>query len=40
VKKDGATTLLPTADYRFDGSEHLMLFGRDADVDRIVKELR
>jgi trk system potassium uptake protein TrkA len=40
VKKDGATTPLPTADYRFDGSEHLMLFGRDADVDRIVKELR
>ncbi len=40
VKKPGETIPLPGADYVFDGTEHLMVFGRDKDVDRIVRELR
>ncbi len=40
VKKNGETIALPGADYVFGGSEHLMVFGRDSDVEKIVKNLK
>ena len=33
----GAEQTLPPADYRFAGSEHLMVFGRDSDVEKMVR---
>lgn len=37
IKNGADTTALPPADYRFAGSEHLMVFGRDSDVEKIVR---
>ncbi len=39
VKKDGEVISLPGADYVFDGSEHLMVFGKDVDMDRVLKSM-
>lgn len=37
VKKDGITDALPDAEYVFSGEEHLMLFGKDEDMQKLMK---
>lgn len=39
TKKDGELSLLPGADYVLKKDEHLMVLGRNEDVDRILKRL-
>jgi K+ transport systems, NAD-binding component len=39
TKKDGELSLLPGADYVLKKEEHLMVLGRNEDVDRILKRL-
>ena len=38
-KRDGKSSLLPDADHIFERDEHLMVIGKRADIDRIVKKL-
>ena len=40
VRKGEETLPLPDADYVFTGVEHLMVFGRDSDAEKIVQHLR
>ncbi len=37
VKKGGVTDALPKADYVFTGDEHLMVFGKDEDMKKLMK---
>ncbi len=37
VKKGGVTDALPKADYVFSGDEHLMVFGKDEDMKKLMK---
>ncbi len=37
VKKGATTEAIPGADYVFEGDEHLMLFGKDDDMKKLMK---
>lgn len=39
IKKDDKTDLMPSADYVFTDNEHLMVIGKKADVEHILKRL-
>lgn len=39
TKEDGRAKLMPPADYVIRSDEHLMVIGKKADVDKILKEL-
>lgn len=39
IKKDGDTKLLPIADHIFDAEEHLLVIGKNQDVEKILKQL-
>lgn len=39
IKKDGDLKLMPQADYQIRNDEHMMVIGRKADIDKIIKNL-
>lgn len=39
TKKDGKLALMPGADYVLSSDEHMMVLGRNEDVDKILKQL-
>lgn len=39
IKREGKSTLMPSADYVFNADEHLMVIGKKIDIEKLVRRL-